>query len=246
MHRFFVPEHAIEGNAVRLPQEASRQVRRVLRLRPGDAIVVFDGTGREHTARITALDGEAVRAEVVATATPQTEPLVPVTLCIAIVKPDRLEMALQKCTELGATRFVPTITERVQGGAAAAPSDRRLARWRQIVREAAEQSGRLAVPDIGAAAPLLEAVNTAVAEGPALLLYEGEEGLGIGQALADVQPAALSLFVGPVGGFTSAEVDAAAQAGARVVSIGRRVLRSETAAIAALVTVMSRLGELGG
>jgi len=245
VHRFFVPAEAIEGTIVRLPRDASRQVRRVLRLRPGDSIAVFDGTGREHTACITTLERDGVQAEVTATSTPQTEPSTRVTLCIAIVKPDRLELAFEKCTELGAARFVPVITDRVQGGAAAAPSNRRLARWRRIVREAAEQSGRLIVPEVGTAVQLLEAVRVAAADGPALLLYEGEEGPGIGGTLSGLRPAALSLFVGPVGGLTPAEVDAAVQAGASVVSLGRRVLRSETAAIAALAAVMSHLGELG-
>ena len=246
MHRFFVPEHAFAGSGVRLPRDASRQVRRVLRLRPGDTIVVFDGTGREHTARITALEREGVQAEVIATSVPRTEPSARVTLCIAIVKPDRLELAFEKCTELGAARFVPLVTERVQGGAAAAPSDARLARWRRIVREAAEQSGRLIVPDVAAPVQLLEAVSAMAAEGPALLLYEGEERAGLAGTLAGLQLAALSLLVGPVGGFTQAEVDAAAHAGAKVVGLGRRVLRTETAAIAALAATMSHLGELGG
>ena len=245
MHRFFVPEDAFEGGAVRLPRDASRQIRRVLRLRAGDNVVVFDGTGREHTARITALDSEGVRGEVIATCTPGTEPSTRVTVCIAIVKPDRLEMALEKCTELGATRFVPLITDRVQGGAAAAPSTSRLARWSQIVQEAAEQSGRLLVPEVAPPVQLLEAVTATVAEGPVLLMYEGEEGPGIGRALSGLRPAALSLIIGPVGGFAASEVDAAVKAGASVVSLGRRVLRSETAAIAGVAAAMSSLGELG-
>ena len=248
MHRFFVPPEAIDGTIVRLPRDVSRQLWRVLRLRPGDTIAVFDGTGREYTARIAVLDREGAQAEVVATSSPQTEPSTRITLCIAIVKPDRMELAFEKCTELGAARFVPVITERVQGGAAAAPSDRRLARWKRIVREAAEQSGRLVVPEVRPAVQLVDAVTATTAEGPALLLYEGEEGTGIGaalSALSGLRPPALSLFVGPVGGFTPAEVDAAMRAGASVVSLGRRVLRSETAAIAALAAVMSHLGELG-
>ena len=245
MHRFFVPAEAIQGTTVRLPRDVSRQMRRVLRLRPGDTIAVFDGTGSEYTARIAVLDREGAQAEVLAASSPQMEPSTRITLCIAIVKPDRMELAFEKCTELGAARFVPVITERVQGGAAAAPSDRRLARWRRIVREAAEQSGRLVVPEVQPTAQLVDAVTATAAEGPALLLYEGEEGTGIGGALSGLRPAALSLFVGPVGGFTPAEVDAAMQAGASVVSLGRRVLRSETAAIAALAAVMSHLGELG-
>ena len=245
VHRFVVPKDAFEGGAVLLPRGASQQIRRVLRLRVGDTVVVFDGTGREHTARITALNGEGVRGEVIDTRTPGTEPSTRVTVCIAIVKSDRLEMAFEKCTEMGAARFVPLITDRVQGGAAAAPSTRRLARWSRIVQEAAEQSGRLVVPEVTSPMQLLEAVSATVAEGPALLMYEGEEGPGIGRALSGLRPAALGLIVGPVGGFAATEVDAAVQAGANVVSLGRRVLRSETAAIAGLAAAMSSLGELG-
>ena len=140
MHRFFVPKEAVEGAVVRLPRHVSRQIRRVLRLRPGDTVVVFDGTGSEHTARIARLEREGVQAEIVATSLPQTEPSARLTLCIAIVKADRLELALEKCTELGAARFLPVITERVQGGAAAAPFDRRLARWRSSSRSSASRS----------------------------------------------------------------------------------------------------------
>ena len=246
MHRFFVPEEAVDGAVVRFPRRVSRQIRRVLRLRPGDTVAVFDGTGREHTARIARLEKEGVQAEIVATSVPQTEPSARLTLCIAIVKADRLELALEKCTELGAARFLPVITERVQGGAAAAPSDRRLARWRRIVQEAAEQSGRLVVPELASPVQFLEAVSAAASEGPALLLYEGEQGPGLAGALAGTRPDALSLFVGPVGGFAPAEVDAAVRAGASVISLGNRILRTETAAIAATAAVMSHLGELGG
>ena len=245
MHRFFVPEDALGDDTVRLPRDVSRQIRRVLRLRPGDTVVVFDGTGREHVARIAALDREGVHADLVSTSRPETEPKTRVTMYTAIVKPDRLELALQKCTELGAARFVPVITERVQGGDAASPSGERLQRWTRIVREAAEQSGRLIVPEVAAPEHLAQAVKAAVADGPTLLFSAGECRPGIARQLSGLVPDRLALIVGPPGGFAAVEVDAAAQAGARIVSLGRRVLRSETAAIAGLASAMSHLGELG-
>ena len=249
MHRFFVPKDAIAGSTVSLPPDVSGQMRRVLRLLPGDAVVVFDGTGREHVAHITSLrDGQAM-ADIVSTDSPGTEPATRVNLYSAVVKPDRFELVLQKGVELGAARFVPAITERVQGGLSASPSTRRLARWRRIVQEAAEQSGRLTMPGLSSALPLPEAVRAALTEGPVLLLHPEGQGVGLRATLDELRLErleTLSLVIGPAGGLTDAEVQAAAETGARVVGFGKRVLRSETAAIAALTAVMFHLGELGG
>lgn len=231
-------------------EAAAEQVRRVLRLRVGDEVAVFDGSGREWTAQIEAVSQQAVVARPGVERRPDAELPVAITVCQALVKAERFEMVLQKATELGAARIVPLITARVQGADAALPSAARLERWRRVVQEAAEQSGRVRLPEIAAPASLREAVGSEAAKGPVILLWEGGPEKGLRAALRGVStkgtPERISLVIGPVGGFAPQEVKEAQAAGAVVAGMGARVLRSETAAIAALTATVYEFGHLGG
>lgn len=233
-----------------LPEAAAEQVRRVLRLRVGDEVAVFDGSGREWTAKIETVSQQAVIARPGAERRPDAELPVAITVCQALVKAERFELVLQKATELGAARIAPIITARVQGVEAALPSKARLERWQRIVQEAAEQSGRVRLPEIAAASGLQEAVASEAARGPVVVLWEGGPETGLRAALRAIAakgvPERVALVIGPVGGFEEREVEESQAAGAVVVGMGRRVLRSETAAIAALTATVYEFGHLGG
>ena len=235
-----------------LPDGASRQARVVLRLRPGDSVTVFDGGGSEWPVTLDRVNRVAVEGTLGEPVYPGTEPTCAVTIMQALVKPDRFEQVLQKGTELGACKFVPLNTARVQPADASAASDTRFERWRRIVCEAAEQSGRLVVPEVNNAVSLKDAVTRESAHGPVALLWEeaGSSARGLRSVLAQIERdqhrPRLAIVVGPVGGFEAGEVEEAQAAGATVIGFGSRILKSETAAIAVLAAAMFELGELGG
>ena len=240
IHRFFLPENSFQAGHVRCPETTSRQILRVLRLRPGDHVGALDGTGCESIVRLTEV-GTEVRGIVERRGSNRAEPAARLALYQALVKGPKLETILQKCTELGVSRFIPVASAR------SIPGDLnpgRVERFGRIVREAAEQSQRGRVPAIEPQMTFADALERAAAEGPTVFLWEGEEIVRV-RDLALSPGSAVSLFVGPEGGFAPDEAEAARAAGARVATLGPRILRAETAAIAGSALVLARMGDLG-
>jgi 16S rRNA (uracil1498-N3)-methyltransferase len=212
--------------------------------------VVFDGSGREWTAVLDTFSPGPVSGILGKERRPDVELPVSISVCQALVRPERFELVLQKAAELGAARIVPLVTARVQGADSALPSGSRLERWRRVVQEAAEQSGRVLLPEVAQTLPLEAAVKEEAGHGPVVLLWEGGPENGLRTVLRAIAahglPRRLALVTGPVGGFEETEVAGAVRAGAAVAGMGPRVLRSETAAIAALTAAVYELGFLGG
>lgn len=244
-HRFFVPPGTLAGGDIALGPALAHRIGRVLRLAAGDRIYLFDGSGREVEAEVAAVTRGGVRATPVAERYPDTEPGAHVTLCQALLPGDRFEWVLEKGTELGVGRFVPLLCERgTARPAAGRGGERKLERWRAVVRSAAEQSRRVRLPAIDEPTSLPTCLDAV--EGPAIVAWE--------QATAPLDPAlaaatasgcrTLWLFVGPEGGFTEAEAALAADQGAHLVSLGRRILRSETAGIVLAALALHHCGEL--
>ncbi len=244
MRRFFVPPGAIVGTEVSLPPDLARRLASVLRLKRGDRVVFADSRGRDFEVEITALTPRSGAAAVVVERPSPPEPKVELVLYQSLVRPQRFDLVLEKGTELGVSRFVPLVSGRAQvkaeGGA------QRAERWRRIVTEAAEQCGRGRVPAVDPPAAFAEAVRAA--PGLRLLPWEGERSQSLRSCIlsAKPKPAVVSLFIGPEGGFSEAEAALARDAGCVPVSLGPRILRSETAGIVAAALVMHELGELGG
>ena len=238
-HRFFLPPSAFSAGEVQFSQEATHQIGRVLRLRRHDEVIVLDGTGLEYVVRLEELQ-PAVTGRISERRANQAEPRTHLTLHLGMLKAAKLELVLQKGTEIGVSRFVPMLTERA---VAAEPGTARQRRFDTIVREAAEQSGRGRIPEVGTPLALGDALNQA--RGPKILLWEEERTTGLG-AISLEAGTPVNLLVGPEGGFSSTEVALARDAGAALVSLGRRILRAETAAMVAAALVLARFGELGG
>jgi len=244
LHRFFIPPGSLRQGAVELGREYAHRLGRVLRLRPDDLVCLFDGSRREFLARIADINPYYVRCIVEEERPCPAEPAVVVTLYQSLIKAQRLEWVLEKGCEMGMSALVPMISTRsvVTGE----QSPRRLDRWRRIVIEAAEQCGRCSVPPVLAPIPFIEACQKA--QGLLILPWEGEESIHLRDILHSIaqrvplgEPLAVSLFIGPEGGFTPGEVALVRQRGGHIVSLGRRILRSETAAIAALAVIMAEL-----
>jgi len=199
---------------------------------------VFDGT--EPVDRVVQLIGVA-SGRVVDRRPQALEPRTRVVVYPALLQRDKFEVVLQKLTEIGAAAIVPLLTMR--GVVRERPDERRQTRWRAILREAAEQCGRGVVPELSGGASFAEAVSYARLEGTVLLAYEGETQHSVHGALVGAGRT-VSLFVGPEGGFAPEEVACARESGVRVVTLGPRILRSETASPLMAALVLYELGDL--
>jgi 16S rRNA (uracil1498-N3)-methyltransferase len=220
-------------------------MRRVLRLSPGDSVAAFDGTGAEYTVALVSLRDEGALGKIQAEKLRDTEPGLKITLCQALLPREKFELVLQKATEVGVAGFVPLATERSLVPTRALDAGR-LERWRRIIQEAAEQAGRSQVPTLADPSSLAEAVTSQPK--PALLAWEYETELSVRGALSELEEqlrgGQLSLFVGPEGGFSEAEAAAARDAGAITVSLGRRILRAETAGPVLTALALYEVGDL--
>lgn len=246
--RLYVDQGTLDMDRFELPDATAHRLRNVLRVRAGEELVLFDGAGVDARVRIDEMTARAVSVSVIERMDSAAEPRVRVHLYQSIAKGERFEWLLEKGTELGVARFVPLIAARsvVKTGAEAG----RFERWRRIIIEAAEQSGRGAVPEIDAPQGFEQALRDA--PGVRLLPYEhaGEAAPDIQAALtADIDAlfalAEVSVFVGPEGGWEEREVELARSSGVAIVTMGARVLRSETAGLVAATLVMQAVGELG-
>ncbi|MCB0044885.1 MAG: 16S rRNA (uracil(1498)-N(3))-methyltransferase [Caldilineaceae bacterium] len=242
MHRFYLPDTSIVvGHPVDLTPLA-QQLGRVLRLEPGAQIGVFTGDGYEYRVELSRIAGKTAVGRAVERSAPLTEPIIDLTLYQCSLKADKFEWVLQKGTELGVNRFAPVISARsiVRPGAAL---EKKYPRWRAILREAAEQSGRVVVPVLSPPLDLAAALaRAAQAPGVDLLPYEGSANQAAAPRLADVIPAhggTYSLLIGPEGGFEEGEIRAALAADWQIVSLGPRILRAETAAVASVAVMMA-------
>lgn len=232
-HRFFVPADAVRDDRAVLRGDQARQIASVLRLEAGDRVLLLRD-GEELEVVLGAVGPSQVEGRIVARRPAGGEPRLRLTLALPLLRGDRSEEVVEAVTQLGVARIVPFTSAR---SVARHLSDARRARWARIARESAETARRGRAPEIG---PLrLWDALIAELEPPVVVAWEEERE----RRLADVvdgQLPALSLVIGPEGGLTEDEVRLARERGARVVSLGARNLRSETAAIAAVAEIIAR------
>jgi 16S rRNA (uracil1498-N3)-methyltransferase len=247
MRRFTVPPERIRDGHVDFDRDETHHLVRVLRLDPGQLVVVADGNGHEYTVRLEAA-GDTARGTVVAQGVSAAESPLAVTLVQGIPKGDKFEHIVRAGTELGLRRVQPVITARTVVRLDAARGRERVRRWQRVAKEAAKQSGRAVVPDVRPPEPLVEWLAAAPATAPGTLrlcLWEGEtRSLGEVIGAPTTPPGAVELLVGPEGGLTREEVDAARARGFVAVGLGPRILRTETAGPAAIAIVQFRFGDL--
>jgi len=246
MHRFFVPPEWIDRQKVTLVDEVAHQVRNVLRMKPGRKIVVLDNFGHEYTVQLTHVARNVVVGEIVEKRSAGNEPALKISLYQGTLKAQKFEWVLQKGTELGIVEFIPVISERsVLGDVETA--DRKLLRWERIIQEAAEQSRRGMLPELRPAMMFAQACQRASRmEGVGLLAWEEAEADPLRSILTAIpqKPQAVSLFIGPEGGFTVDEARLAHGYGIGPVWLGRRILRAETAGLVAASAILYHFGEM--
>lgn len=244
LRRFFVPRGSLRARNVTLGPELAHRLGRVLRLKRGDHVILTEGGPREYEVQLTAVSPHAATAVLLREREAPREPSVEITLYPALIRANRFDLILEKCTEIGVVRFVPVIAARSQVQGNGEPSGTRNDRWQRIVVEAAEQCGRGRLPRVDQPLPFEDAVRGAL--GTKLLPYEGERTQALGRYVRGLsrRPHAVSLFIGPEGGFEDAEVALARDAGAAIVSLGRRIMRAETAAIVASALTLEAVGDM--
>ena len=245
MHRFFVPPTCISGGHARLEGELAHQLGHVLRMSSGDEVILLDNSSMEYRVRLTEFGKSTVDAEVMEVGEGQGGPGVDITLYQGILKGSKLQWVLQKGTELGVSTFVPLICRRSvprrQDSSHAIPHHR----WNKIVTEAAEQSGRSRLPELRDPMTFEDACGAAQRSGTSIMPWEREGSTGLRSVLSRRDIRNINIFIGPEGGFDEAEVACAGGNGVLPISLGRRILRSETAGIAAVAAVLYEAGELG-
>lgn len=243
--RFFVPPEAIVGDTVTLPTEAAHHARNVLRLRVGEAVVLHDGLGVAYQATLTDLSGKVVQAQVTRRAPVLAEPRTRITVAQALPKTsDKIEQVLQHGTEIGAAGFLFFAAKRsVARLAEGEKIDKRLLRWRGILQGAAEQSGRGIIPSVEWAGLTPDLAKRLPDFDRTLILHESAA-LPLAAVLAEIpleqsRQIRLLIVVGPEGGLDDqSEVPMLTDAGGVSVSLGPRILRTETAALVALTQIL--------
>ena len=240
MVRFFVSAEDLEKEDVSLTGENAQHAK-VLRLKPGEMVLLCDGEGREAVCKVASTDGWLLRA--MERRESQSEAAVKVSVYMALPKADKLEHVIQKATELGAYEIVTFPSARCVSRPDEKSLKKKLERWEKIAASAAEQSGRGRIPKVLVLGSFSEALTRAAQADKALLFYEHEEALTLKMALSSGGYSTVSLLTGPEGGLEEAEVAQAREAGLQVCTLGRRILRCETAPLCALSAVMYDAGE---
>jgi 16S rRNA (uracil1498-N3)-methyltransferase len=241
--RVHVTENMQSGTRIAVEGTAANHITRVLRLRAGQPLTLFNGNGAEYAATILELHRDAVVVEVGQEQAMNRESPLPLTLAQGISRGERMDWILQKATELGGSRIVPVFTERSVVRLDAKQAERKLQHWRAIAIAACEQCGRNTVPEIAPPTDVFEYLGHGVAPHTTRLLLSPTSDVSMDEV--GMSTAGITVLIGPEGGLTETEQEVALRSGFTSVRMGPRVLRTETAAIAALTILQHRFGDLG-
>lgn len=252
MQRFFVNKENISAGQVIIADSRVHQVRDVLRMKAGDEIVVLDNTGMEYQIKLINISQREVAGEIITKKKCEAEPHTKITLYQSLLARDKFELVLQKCTEVGVTCFVPVVTERSIVRKPEKITQEKLSRFESIIVEAAEQSGRGIIPTLQN--PIrVEGVSTLFRGQDARDTLSHEYDICLVGSTRDCSllkdilreckssPEKIALFIGPEGGFSDKELEVLSSRGVKLFSLGKRILRTETAAVVASGIILHEL-----
>ena len=240
MYRFFAPEENLGNREICLTGDDVNHIKNVLRMPPGEEVMVSFGKGMDYHCRIRTLEKACIWLDVLEEVPAVTELPVKIVLFQALPKKDKMEWIIQKAVELGAAEIVPVSSRRCVVRLDDKKKEKKLARWQTIAEAAAKQSGRGKIPEIHTVLSFSQALSYAEELDTVLIPYELSDNMA--ESVEVMKKAAegrsIGIFIGPEGGFERSEVEAAMEAGAAPVSLGKRILRTETAGMTALSVLM--------
>lgn len=246
MARFFVQPQQIQDDRAIITGPDVKHIRTVLRMAPGDQLTLLNGRGMVYQAEICEINKEEVLCRIVNCASGVGEPTLKVTLVQGLPKGDKMESIIQKCTELGVHRIIPLAAARSVVKLDAKKAAERQERWQRVALEAAKQCRRPSVPEVKQLSSWEDILNNLPAGALLILPWEEETAQSLRTLLQRVEkPTEVYLFIGPEGGFDTAEVTTARERGCHLVTLGERILRTETASPAVLTMVLYHFAELG-
>jgi 16S rRNA (uracil1498-N3)-methyltransferase len=245
--RVYVDAELLSGGTLELARETASHLVKVLRARGGDELILFDGRGGEFSATIDAVRGPRVTVAVGASRAVNRESPLRIRLIQCVPRGDRMDFVVQKATELGVAGIVPVLSQRSVVRLDAGQAASKLLHWRAVAVSACEQCGRNRLPQVQSAQPLLNflgALTPPTAGNLRLVLEPEVDAAAAATRAAEAQVESVEFAIGPEGGFTPEELEAFRLSGFTPVGLGPRVLRTETAAIAALVMLQARFGDM--
>lgn len=243
MSKFFLNKSQITGDRAVLTGQDVNHIVRVLRAGPGDALLLCDSEGTDYEARILTADRESITAELLRSYPCLNEPKTQVTLFQGLPKQGKMEWIIEKCTEMGVGTIVPVQMDRSVVRLTPEQAEKKLERWRKTAESAAKQCGRGRIPDVRMPVTVPQLAGEVLPDF-LLLPYEAERAKPIRQALVGQKAASAGIFIGPEGGFSPEEVRLLQSLGAHTVTLGRRILRTETAGLAALTVLFYEWDEM--
>jgi len=254
VYRFFVPPESLQRDPVVLTGQPAHRIGRVLRMQPGDHVLLLDNSGWAYETELTGFGADQVEGHVERKVLASGEPRAKITLYQAMLKGHGFETVLEKCTEVGVVEFVPLLCERCVVGSLMDVEGHRQERWERIVRGAAEQSRRGRLPRLAPVTMWPVACQRAQRSDVSVLPWEEAKGPALrnvleGQAAGDggakhARPYSISVLIGPEGGLTPEEAQMAESSGIQVVTLGPRILRAETAGLVVAAAILYALGDL--
>jgi len=244
--RRFCLENAPVNGAARIGGDEARHIEKVLRLAPGDQLELFDASGSVYRAEIESLGRGEVVVRICSSVAGAAETGVQIVVCQAIVKSQKMDLIVEKCTELGATAFQPFFAQRSVPRWDADQAARRVQHWQAVARAAVKQSGARRIPAVAPVVGFSEMLALPFPDCCRVMLWEDERAAGLRAFLAGASGRCIALLVGPEGGFTADEAGQARRSGFQTAGLGERILRAETAAIAATALAACTFGIIGG
>lgn len=247
MHKFFVPKENISEDTVLITGDDVKHIGKVLRLRVSDEINVSDGCGTEYICSINNIDKKEVECSITSKFINETESNIKITLFQGLPKAQKMDLIVQKGVEIGISEIKTVITDRVVVKTEARDLSNKIERWNKISNEAAKQSGRGTIINVAEPISFKEAIDLVSDFDLALIPYENEEGIGLKKTLdGKTNIKSVAIFIGPEGGFSDEEIAIARENGIHSVTLGPRILRTETAGLVASTMVLYEIGDMGG
>ncbi len=246
MPKFFVLPEKVKDNKILIDTDDVSHITRVLRMSVGDEILVCDSKGKDYEAKISEILDKEIICDIISEKKSETEPSIEVTLYQGIPKGSKMDLIIQKTTELGISKIVPVDMKRcVVKLENAKAEEKKISRWQKIAEEAGKQSGRGKIPEISMPITLKEAVQKMKSLDLAFVPYECEEQTSLKPILQENANAkTVGFLIGPEGGFDLSEIDMIQSVGIPSVTLGKRILRTETAGLAVTSIVMYEIGDI--